>query len=67
MLPQRAAARKRRSIPKTWCASEMGCRLPEALALVKCIKRHVDGIIVAITRGVSNSRLEGINGKIRLI
>lgn len=52
---------------KAWCTSALRSRIPEARALVKRIKRHFDGIIAAITRGLSNSRLEGINAKIRVI
>lgn len=42
-------------------------RIPEIVKLSKTIRKHRDGIIAAIELGLSNSRLEGLNSKIRLI
>lgn len=52
---------------KTWCTAALRSRIPAFKALVKRIRKHFDGIIAAVERGLSNSRLEGINAKIRLI
>jgi transposase len=35
--------------------------------LVRRIRKHFDAIVAAVQPGLSNSRLEGINAKIRLI
>lgn len=40
---------------------------PSMTALAKKIERHFDGIINTVRHGLTNSRLEGINAKIRLI
>ena len=37
------------------------------VTLARRIRRHFDGIVAAVEHGLSNSRLEGINAKIRLI
>jgi transposase len=40
---------------------------PRVQNLVRRIRKHFDAIIAAVQLGLSNSRLEGINAKIRLI
>jgi len=40
---------------------------PRFANLVRRIQKHFDAIIAAVELGLSNSRLEGINAKIRLI
>jgi transposase len=35
--------------------------------LSRTIRKHRDGILAAIRRGLSNARLEGLNSKVRLI
>jgi transposase len=42
-------------------------RIPAFANLVRRIEKHSEAIIAAVELGVSNSRLEGINAKIRLI
>ena len=50
-----------------WCTQAMRSRLRPFKALVKRIRRHFDGLIASVEQGISNSRLEGVNAKIRLI
>lgn len=50
-----------------WLNWACRCRIPEIVALSKTIRKHRVGIVAAITHGLSNSRLEGLNSKIRLI
>lgn len=50
-----------------WCRSAERSRLKPFKTLARQIRNHFDGIIAAVTHGLSNSRLEGINAKIRLI
>lgn len=50
-----------------WCTRALRSRLKPFAALVKRIRRHFDGLIASVEHGISNSRLEGINAKIRLI
>jgi transposase len=51
----------------TWCRSAERSRLRPFINLARQIRRHFDGIIAAVEHDLSNSRLEGINAKIRLI
>lgn len=50
-----------------WCRSAERSRLRPFINLARLIRRHFAGIIATVTHGLSNSRLEGINAKIRLI
>lgn len=50
-----------------WCRSAERSTLLPFRNLARQIRRHFDGIINAVEHGISNSRLEGINAKIRLI
>jgi transposase len=50
-----------------WCTSAKRSRIPAFTNLVRRIEKHSDAIIAAVELGLSNSRLEEINAKIRLI
>jgi transposase len=63
-LPDPAAAR---TYLKAWCTSALRSRIPAYRHLVRRIRNHFDAIIAAVELGLSNSRLEGINAKIRVI
>ena len=52
---------------KRWCTSALRSKIPGFRNLVTRIRRHFDGIVAAIQLGLSNSRLEGINAKTRVI
>jgi transposase len=52
---------------RRWITSATRSRIPAFVNLARQIRRNFDGIIAAVELGLSNSRLEGINGKIRLI
>jgi transposase len=56
-----------RAYLKAWCTAALRSRIPAFKTLVKRIRKHFDGIVAAVEWGLSNSRLEGINAKIRLI
>jgi transposase len=56
-----------RSHLRAWCRSAAQSRLRPFQNLARQIRKHFDGIIAAVEHGLSNSRLEGINAKIRLI
>ena len=56
-----------RSYLRNWIRSAERSRLKPFLNLARQIRRHFDGIVAAVEHGLSNSRLEGINAKIRLI
>ena len=56
-----------RSYLKRWCTAAKRSRIPAFANLVRRIQKHFDAIIAAVELGLSNSRLEGINAKIRLI
>lgn len=52
---------------RAWCRSAQRSRLKPFINLARQIRKHFDGIVNAVEHGLSNSRLEGINAKIRLI
>jgi transposase len=52
---------------EAWCRSATRSRLRPFVNLARTIRRHFDGIVNAVEHRLSNSRLEGINAKIRLI
>ena len=50
-----------------WCTTALRSRIPAYDTLVRRIRKHFDAIVAAVQLGLSNSRREGINAKIRLI
>jgi transposase len=50
-----------------WLARASRSRIPAMLDLSRTIRRHRDQILAAVQLGLSNSKLEGLNSKIRLI
>lgn len=56
-----------RAYLRRWCRSASLSRIPAFVNLARSLRRYFDGIVAAVELGLSNSRLEGINAKIRLI
>jgi transposase len=56
-----------RAYLRYWCTSPLRSKIPEFRSLVNRLEKHLDAIIAAVELGLSNSRLEGINAKIRVI
>lgn len=52
---------------RAWCRSAGLSRLRPFQNLAQFLRPHTDRIVAAVEHGLSNSRLEGINAKIRLI
>ncbi len=52
---------------KWWLGWASRSRIKPFVVLARTIRKHRDGILAAIQLGLSNSRLEGLNSKIRLI
>lgn len=50
-----------------WLAWACRSRIPAFVRLSRTIRAHRDGILAAVELGLSNSKLEGLNSKIRLI
>ncbi|MGH6912625.1 MAG: ISL3 family transposase [Geminicoccales bacterium] len=50
-----------------WLAWARRCRIPAFVALGRTIRLERDRILAAVELGISNSKLEGLNSKIRLI
>jgi transposase len=50
-----------------WCGWAQRCRIPQFVKLGRTIRKHLDGIIAAVERGLANGRHEGLNNKVRLI
>jgi len=51
----------------TWCEAATSSGIKAFITLARRIREHLSGIIAAVELGLSNSRLEGINSKIRVI
>src|SRR5439155_20978502 len=50
-----------------WLRWASRCRIPPFVALARTIRANREGMLAAIELGLSNSKLEGLNSKIRLI
>jgi transposase len=50
-----------------WLAWACRCRIPAFVSLSKTVRANQDRILSAVELGLSNSKLEGLNSKIRLI
>jgi transposase len=50
-----------------WLLAALASGLRPFVNLARQLDRHFEGIVAAVEHGLSNSRLEGINSKIRLI
>jgi transposase len=50
-----------------WLAWACRSRIPSFVKLSRTIRTHKEGILAAVELGLSNSKLEGLNSKIRLI
>ena len=50
-----------------WLGAAARSRIKEFVLLARSIKNNFEGIVSAVERGLSNSRLEGVNSRIRLI
>jgi transposase len=50
-----------------WLAWACRCRIPAFITLSKTVRANRERILAAVELGLSNSRLEGLNSKIRLI
>jgi len=50
-----------------WLAWARRCRIPAFVALGRTVRAERDRILAAVELGISNSKLEGLNSKIRLI
>lgn len=52
---------------KRWCTSALRSKIRGFGILARRLQKHFDAVIAAVQLGLSNSRLEGINSKIRVI
>lgn len=52
---------------QAWLAWASRSRLRPFVRLGRTVRRHFDGILTAVTSGLTNARLEGMNNKIRLL
>jgi transposase len=52
---------------KRWLSWASRCRIPSFVKLAETIRAHRERIVAAAELGLSNSKLEGLNSKIRLI
>jgi transposase len=50
-----------------WLAWACRSRIPAFVRLSRTIRAHREGILAAVEHGLSNSKLEGLNSKIRLV
>jgi transposase len=63
-LPDPTLARNHLDASLSWASRS---RLKPFVRLARTLREHRAGILAAIRLGLSNSRLEGLNSKIRLI
>jgi transposase len=52
---------------RTWLSRAARSRIPHMVSFARRLRAHFDGVVAAVELGLSNSRLEGTNSKIRLI
>jgi transposase len=52
---------------KRWCTSALRSKIRAFENLVRRIRKHFQAVVAAVQLGLSNSRLEGVNSKIRVI
>jgi len=52
---------------KGWITAALRSRIAPMQTLARRLRKHLDAVIAAVELGLSNSRLEGINTKIRVI
>jgi transposase len=52
---------------KRWCTAALRANIPALRNAVTFVRKHFDAIVASVRLGLSNSRLEGINAKIRVI
>lgn len=52
---------------KAWITAALRSRIDSMQVLARRLRKHFDAVIAAVELGLSNSRLEGINTKIRVI
>jgi transposase len=50
-----------------WCAWARRSRLAPFAKVGRTIKRHLDGVVAYVATGLSNGRVEGLNGKARTL
>jgi transposase len=56
-----------RSYFRAWLRSAASSRITPFVLLARQLRRHFDYVVASVELGLSNSRIEGINGKIRVI
>ena len=66
-LYRRPAGRRPDAHLDGWLARACRSRIPAMVKLSKTLRKNRTGILAAIELGLSNSKLEGLNSKIRLI
>lgn len=52
---------------KSWVTAALRSRIPAFRSLARRIRHNFEGIVAAVELGLANTRLEGINGHIRVI
>lgn len=59
--------REAASYLEAWLTRACRSRIPTFVLLAQRIRKHKDGVIAAVELGLSNSRVEGMNAKVRVI
>lgn len=52
---------------RRWCSWAQRCRLEPFITVGRTIQQHRNGILAAISLGINNGRIEGLNNRVRLI
>lgn len=66
-LYRTVAPHRARTYLKSWCAKANRSHIAAFQTLAKRLTNHFEAVVASVELGLSNSRLEGTNSKIRVI
>ena len=67
MLPDTVDASAARRALHAWCNATVRSRVAPFVRAARTIRKHIDGVVAYIETGLNNGRIEGMNGKIRVL
>lgn len=56
-----------RTMLHAWCNATVRSRVAPFVRAARTIRKHIDGIVAYVETGLNNGRVEGLNGKIRVL
>ena len=67
MLLDNVDASAARRALHAWCNATVRSRVAPFVRAARTIRKHIDGVVAYIETGLNNGRIEGMNGKIRVL